>query len=53
MKKLNSKQPFVPEEYYDELYGIIPEMWECAKPVLIKDGLPVGIIVFGTVHGKT
>ena len=46
MKKLKGKQPSVPEEYYDGLYGTTLEMWESVKPVLKKDGRPIGIIIY-------
>ena len=49
MRKLNGKQPDMQELYcHDPLDGISLEMWECVKPVLKKDGLPLGIIIFGT-----
>ena len=53
MRKLNGKQPDMHESfYYDPLDGISLKMWECVEPVLKKDGLPLGIIIFGTGGGK-
>jgi len=53
MKKLKGGSPDMHESFYhDPLDGISLEMWESVKPVLKKDGLPVGIIIYGT-HGKT
>ena len=49
MKKLNGKRPDMHESFYhDPLDEISLEMWESVKPVLKKDGLPLGIIVYGT-----
>ena len=48
MKKLNGKSPDMRELYYDSLYGVTPEMWESVKPVLKKDGLLIGIMIYGT-----
>jgi len=52
MRKLNGKQPDMQDIYHDPLDGISLKMWECVKPVLKKDGLPLGIIIFGTGGGK-
>ena len=53
MRKLNGGPPDMHESFYhDPLDEISLEMWEAVKPVLKKDGLPLGIIVYGT-PGKT
>ena len=45
---INGKQPMSWSANIDLLDEVTPEMWESVKPVLRKDGLPVGIIIYGT-----